>query len=110
MSMQKLIIRVQGNAPWTCFLSKEGVWIAICDPLKLTLQADTFGDLMEDIAMSLNAIFKDLLISDELGKFLQEHGWELAGQMPNSMDDVRFDMPFIPAVVAAANGLTRELY
>jgi hypothetical protein len=108
--MQKLIIRVQGNVPWKCFLSKEGVWIAICDPLKLTLQAETFGDLMEDIAMSLNAIFKDLLISNELDKFLQEHGWGLAGQMPNSMDDVRFDMPFIPAVVAAANGLTRELY
>jgi hypothetical protein len=108
--MQQLIIRVQGNVSWKCFLSKEGVWIAICDPLRLTLQADTFGDLMEDIAMTLNAIFRDLLISNELDKFLRDQGWELAGQMPNSMDDVRFDMPFIPAVVAAANGLKREFH
>lgn len=111
MSMQQqLLVRVQGNVHWKCFLSQEGNWIGICDPLNLTVQADTFGELMEDIATALALVFKDLLISNELDKFLQERGFQLAGQMPNSTDNVRFDVPFVPAVVAAANGLKRKLH
>ena len=110
VSMEQMLVRVQGNVQWKCFLSKEGHWIGICDPLGITLQADTWGDLMEDISLTLDAVLRDLLVSDELPKFLQEHGFVLAGKMPNPKDDVRFDMPFVPAMVNAANGLQREFH
>jgi len=103
------LIRVQANIQWNITAAQHGAWIGICEPLKLTVQADTWADLMEDIGLTLNAVMHDLLKSDELPKFLRDKGWQLVGPMPSSPEDVRFDVPFFPAMMGA-NGSQRELH
>jgi predicted RNase H-like HicB family nuclease len=89
--------------------AKGGNWVAICDPLKLTLQAETWANLMEDIAFTLDAILKDLLSSNELDKFMREQGWTLIGRIPDSRADMQFDLPFIPAI-KNSDGSQRSLH
>jgi hypothetical protein len=62
--------------------------------LKLTLQAHTWAELMEDTSDVLNSVFVDLLNSKELNTFLQSHGWTMVSQIPEHVEDVRFDVPF----------------
>lgn len=95
------VIRVQANLQWKCFSGKGGHWIGICDPLKLTVQGDTWTELMEDIGHTLDAMLKDLWRSNELDKFLRSHGWQLAVEAPLPSKGIRFDVPFIPAMVKA---------
>ena len=103
------IIRVDANLQWRILQAKSGEWVGICDPLKLTVQADTWADLMEDIGHTLDALLKDLLSSNELNRFLQDQGWKLLAAI-TSREDVRFDVPFIPAMMVNANGSPRQLH
>jgi hypothetical protein len=73
----------------------------------LTVQAETYADLMEDIGLALDALLQDLFESKELDPFLREHGWHLMQRLPEPRDAVRFDVPFIPAMMG--NGQAREL-
>ena len=103
------LLRIDGRVDWRCLQGKGGNWVAVCDPLKLTVQAETWANLMEDIALTLDAVFKDLLISNELTKFLRDHGWALSGTIPNRPEDVQFDVPFF-AAMTGAHGSQRELH
>ena len=95
------VIGVNGRVECKILRAKGGNWIAICDPLKLTLQADTWANLMGDIAFTLDSIFKDLLSSKELDKFMKEHGWTLIRQIPHRQADIRFDLPFSPVMMSS---------
>jgi predicted RNase H-like HicB family nuclease len=91
------MIRVQANVQWQVRPSDIGQpWVAICEPLKLTVQGETWGDLMESIADTLDAVLSDLMQTNELPQFLQSHGWALMTPLPAKQQDVRFDVPFIP--------------
>jgi predicted RNase H-like HicB family nuclease len=103
------VVRVQAKIQWQCCHAAGGNWVGVCDPLKLTVQAETWADLMEDIGLTLDAVMKDLLTSNELPKFLVDRGWTLLGPIPNTREDVRFDVPFIPAMMGA-RGPQAELY
>jgi hypothetical protein len=89
-----MVIQINANVPWSFTRVRSGQYIAVCDPLKLTLQADTFYDLMEDIAISLDALLKDLLGDNELDRFLRERGWTAFSPIPARPKNVRFDVPF----------------
>jgi len=104
-----VIIRVDGKVPCNILQTKNGNWVAICEPLKLTLQADTWANLMEDIASTLDAIFRDLLSSNELNKFLKDKGWKLLGRIPRHTTDMRFDLPIIPAIIDS-HGSQRQIH
>lgn len=94
------VIRINTKLPLNCFKATSGDWIAVCQSLGITVQAETWSELMEDIGYTLDAMFQELLISNELETFLRDHGWEAAGQIPTQPDRaVRFDAPFIPALV-----------
>jgi hypothetical protein len=54
---------------------------------------------MEDIGLTLDAVMRDLLKSNELPQFLHDRGWQLVGPMPSPPEDVRFDVPFFPAMM-----------
>ena len=103
------LVRIDGNVQWKCFQGKGGNWIAVCDPLRLTIQSDTWNDLMGDIGQTLNALLIDLLTSNELDRFLREHGWNVVGPMPSRPENVRFDLPFFPAMMGA-NGPQRDVH
>ncbi len=95
------VIRIQANLQWKCFAGRGGNWIGVCDPLKLTVQGDTWAELMEDIGHTLDAMLKDLLKSNELHTFMRDHGWTTIGQIPAQPKSVRFDVPFIPSLMGA---------
>jgi len=96
------IVKIEGNTEWKCFRAKGGNWVAVCDPLGLTIQSETWANLMEDIAHTLNAMFKDLLKSDELARFLRDRGWRLVGKMPSKPVDIWFDVPFVTTTATTA--------
>ena len=94
------LVRIQTNLPWGVFKAKGGSWVAVCEPLALSVQSETWVELMEDIGDTLNAMLQDLLRSNELEKFLRDHGWEAVGPIPSHPDGpIRFDVPFIPAMM-----------
>ena len=103
------LVRIEANVPWQIASTKSGYWIGVCEPLKLTVQSEAFSDLMEDIGITLDAILKDLLASNELPQFLKDRGWQLMSAIPDRSDDVRFDVPFIP-VRTMPHGPQAELY
>ena len=90
------IVKIEGKATveWKCSRARGGNWIAVCDPFGLTIQSGTWAALMEDIAQTLNAMFRDLLRSGELERFLRDRGWRPVGQMPSRPADIWFDFPF----------------
>jgi len=93
------LIRVDAKVQWKCLQGKGGNWVGVCDPLKLTVQAETWAELMEDISLTLDAMLKDLLSSNELERFLKDRGWTLTGAIPTRPEGVRFDVPFFPAMM-----------
>jgi len=92
-----MLVRIQANLQWQVHQGKGGNWIGVCDPLKLTVQGETFAELMEDIGHTLDAVLRDLLGSNELPRFLQDQGWQIVGgSIPQTdrPENVRFDVPF----------------
>jgi hypothetical protein len=92
--MERHVVKIEGKAVWKCFRAKGGNWVAICDPLGLTIQSETWADLIEDIVHALNAMFRDLLKSQELERFLRDLGWRPVGRIPSKPTNVFFDFPF----------------
>ena len=103
------IVRIDANLQLQCFRAKSGDWIGVCEPLKITVQSETWGELMEDFADTLNGMLADLLSTNELDRFMRDHGWTTIGQIPSKPENVRFDLPFFPAVTAN-NGPQRSFY
>jgi predicted RNase H-like HicB family nuclease len=90
----QLLVRINANLSWRYTIGKGGHYVAVCDPLRLTLQANTWAELMEDTADVLNVVFLDLLKANELNPFLRQHGWNIVGGLPRDQENVRFDVPF----------------
>lgn len=103
------LVRIQANLQWGVVHGTGGAWIGICDPLKLTVQAQTWAELMEDIGLTLDAMLNDLLAANELPQFLRDHGWQPVGTIPARPEEVRFDVPFFPAMMGA-NGPQGTVY
>ena len=103
------IVRINAQIPWNVTQGSGGAWVGICEPLKLTVQSSSWAELMEDIAQTLNAVLNDLLSSNELEHFLKDHGWVLTDALPRRPQDVRFDVPFIPAMMGG-QGTQRHLH
>jgi len=93
-----MIIRVEANVQWRVIASGNS-WIGICDPLKLTVEAGTYGEMMESISETLDAVLSNLNQWDELPLLLKTHGWSLVTPLPAKPEDIRFDVPFIPAMM-----------
>jgi hypothetical protein len=88
----------------------EGVWIGICDSLKLTVQSDTWAELMEDISSTLDAMMIDLLSNNEFDRFMIDHGWQPIGAIPVNHANLRFDLPFTPQMEEEAYGPSRLVH
>ena len=99
------VIHIEGKVDWVCWRGNGGHWIGICDPLKLTAQADTWFELMESIGETIDSVMKDLLQTGDLYRFLQDHGWKPRNPIPKQLTpeeiaDYRFDIPFMPHMAA----------
>ena len=94
-AMPTNIVQVEGRAQllWKVARASGGHWVAVCDPMGLTIQSDTWASLMEDIAQTLNALMVDLLEEGELDRFLRDRGFTLVGSVTRP-GDTWFDVPF----------------
>lgn len=94
----RMKVQVEANVQWKSIRTADGAhWVATCDPLSLTVQSESFAELMEDIALTLDAMLRDLLSTNELDAFLKNNGWQLLSQnvaLASQAEDVRFDVPF----------------
>src|SRR5579864_9518525 len=87
-------VQVEGPLKWRYNKSEEGPFVAVCDALNITLESDSWSELLEDMALAIDAILKDMLATSELDRFLREHGWTLAGPLPNRLAELQFEVPF----------------
>ncbi len=88
-------VRVTAQVEWTvCKDNASGYWIAVSRPLKQTVSGETWRELNDSIAETIDLLFRDLLESDELESFLSDHGWKLAQRIPDNRRNLRFDVPW----------------
>ncbi len=92
-------MQINANLPLTCFRGKGGNWVGVCEPMKLTIQGATWGELLEEFNDTLNAMLTDLLQTNELDAFLRDKGWLTVGQLPRHDGGVQFDVPFTPIMM-----------
>lgn len=100
------VMHIDAEIPWRIDRADGERWVGICDPLGLTVESETWSELMEDIALTLDAMLNDLLSSNELDQFLRERGWTAHGPTRAGAESVRFDVPFIPALVRSHDPTT----
>lgn len=87
-------VHIQGNLAWKWGRTKKGNYIAICDPIGQTVQAATYGELLETMHEALDSTFRELFSTGDLEQFLREQGWILPVPIRRTQGNVRFDMPF----------------
>lgn len=89
-------IDVGASLWWSAIASHDGGWVARCDALKLTAQAETWGDLLSTIGEVVNELLIDLVETGEFEQFLTRHGWSRRSPMPLAISpqQLRFDVPF----------------
>jgi len=112
LSPSAVLIHVEGNVPWRWRKGSGGNYVAICDALRITLQARSYQELMDDIADSLDALLKDLLESNEFDQFMHDQGWRLLAPIPARPKDVKFDVPFsiVPLAMVGADDSQRVFH
>jgi hypothetical protein len=88
------VIKLEGEVTWQYgWEHTTGHWFAICDPLKITLQADSLANLQTDMNEAVDALLQELLSTGALKAFLNEQGWRSLSPIPNSARKVVFDVP-----------------
>ena len=89
-------ITVNANISWVVGRDlRAQVWVGWCNQLKLTAQADSFGEMLETINEIMTTMMETLLEEGQLEAFLRRHGWGLAQPVPAApAGDVGFDVPF----------------
>ena len=100
------VVHIETEIPWRIDRADGEHWVGVCDPLGLTVESESWAELMEDIALTLDAMLNDLLSSNELDHFLQARGWTAHGPTGDDAESVRFDVPFIPALVRSDDSTT----
>jgi len=65
---------------------------------------------MEDIGHTLDVMLQELVSSNELERFFRDHGWNVIGPIPVHDKNIRFDVPFIPAIVSGTDGPQRYVH
>jgi len=89
------VIRVQAQIRWRAFRDpKSNFWVGVCDPLKLTVQGETWSVLVESISDTLQIVLHDLVKTGNFDRFMESHGWKLQSPMPANTNRLRFDIPF----------------
>ena len=104
MSPRRTVVIEGQNIRWIAYYGHRAhVWIAACDELGLTVEADDFEDLGGLIAEAMNALLSDLIENEEgFHKFLRARGWHLVGEQ--AIGDPRAaDFAFPHAIVPMAN-------
>lgn len=97
-SMAQIVqVQAQANVQWRAHCTHSRVWIGVCDPMNLSVQASSLDELHSVINETMNLLFLDLLVDNELDRFLKDHGWKVARipqKVAGSEEDIKFDVPW----------------
>jgi len=89
-----VIVQTDGPVQWHVNLSVSGQWIGVCDPLGLTEEGRSLGDLRQNIERSIQRLMEDLTSTGEFESFLRKRGWRgmpATGQL--QQDPAQYRMP-----------------
>lgn len=109
------VVHIDAQVQWVFTQDvPTGYWVAVCDPLGLTVEGHTHAEMREHIDEALNLIFKNMVTTGEMDRFLMERGWR-AANMPTAAqiatERVKFDVPIeLIAQQAAKNGPSRKVH
>jgi hypothetical protein len=95
--MSTVKIQINANLEWQLERTRRGRILAICEPLGLTLEADSQEEALSLINEGLHYFFLDHLAEGTLEKFLMSKGWRASTPLPlhyTPGDVVTFDVPF----------------
>ena len=81
-------------------------WIAVCDALNLSMEADSLDELHSLIPETIHLLMTDLLEDNELDQYLKDKGWQATGVPPLPERDVSFEVPWY-LVAEGARGSQR---
>ncbi|HEV2104379.1 MAG TPA: hypothetical protein VGU27_01525 [Candidatus Eisenbacteria bacterium] len=97
-----MTVRIEANIAFRAYQNKDGIWTAVCDPLGLTVEGESWAELWQGVDEALNIMFRDLQKRAELHSFLKARGWTMVRHEPvKSTSRVRFDVPFRLTPIAA---------
>lgn len=102
-------IRLNANLMWTAERGAEtNRWIGVCDPLGLSMEADSIDELHSLIPEAIHLLMVDLVEDNELDGFLQDRGWTARRDDVGSEFEV--DVPWMLAVAGDADGQSRRAH
>lgn len=88
-------VHIKANLIWKYGKSKSGNYIAVCDPIGQTIQADTFSHLIASMNEAVDSTLRELFHTGDLEKFLADRGWSSEQVLPERRKtNLRFDIPF----------------
>jgi len=65
------VIQIEGNLQWNYAVDHESNhWVAVCEPLKLTVEVENPQEFLGTIKESMDGFFKELLSTGDLDRFL----------------------------------------
>ena len=98
--MSNGVVRIKGRLHCKVWQSESGVWVGVCDAPRMTMQADTWAEMMEAIHEGLEMALQDFIETGDFQQFLDEQGWEI--ERPFEVGtETEFDLPFVPELVEA---------
>lgn len=108
-----MLIRIQTQVTWQAARDpKSDRWVAVCQPLGITAEAETWDKLAALMNEEVNELLRDLLEEGELPHFLKERGWVASPltPVPHAMprEGVAFDVPMEIQIGALAAALAKN--
>lgn len=91
-----VVVKLEANIQWHTRPSTTSArWIGVCEPMNLSMEAETLDELHSVIEETMQLVLTDLLRENELQEYLEEHGWRASNLDSATVnDDVAFDVPW----------------
>ena len=106
--MRKISIRA--NLAWIAEPSGDrDRWIASCEPLGISIEANSQEEISGLISEALDLLFLDLFEDDELDQFLADRHWRKEETFDDKDGGVEFDVPW-QLVMDSAHGAERSAH
>ncbi len=85
----------QAKVSWRARRTPKGHWVAVCDSLRLTVEADTWDELNASINEALQLLMIDLIEGGDVMPFLRQQGWTPTTALPKKAGSrTKFDIPW----------------
>lgn len=102
------VIEIQAQVPWQARQTASSRWIAICEPMNLSTEANSLDELYSVINETMQLVLTDLLEDNELDSYLRDRGWTALNMPSHVSADVEFNVPWhLVAEGARARGSER---